>query len=30
VVARWHELGFAGSPPSVTVFEDDTFPPHME
>src|SRR5215470_5576120 len=29
VVARWQEFGFAGSPPPVTVFEEDKFPPHM-
>ena len=26
VVARWQELGLSGTPPAVSVFEDETFP----
>jgi hypothetical protein len=27
VVARWQELGLSGTPPAITVFEDETRPP---
>jgi hypothetical protein len=30
VVARWQELGLAGKPPEITVFEDETFPERIE
>ena len=26
VVARWHEFGFDGKPPEITVFEDEEVP----
>jgi len=26
VVARWQELGLSGTPPAISVFEDETFP----
>jgi hypothetical protein len=26
VVARWQELGLSGTPPAVSVFEDEKFP----
>jgi hypothetical protein len=26
VVARWQELGLSGSPPVISVFEDEKFP----
>jgi hypothetical protein len=29
VVARWQELGLAGKPPEITVFEDETFPERL-
>jgi 4-hydroxy-3-polyprenylbenzoate decarboxylase len=30
VVARWHEFGFAGKPPEISVFEDEAFPANIE
>jgi hypothetical protein len=30
VVARWQELGLAGKPPVVSVFEDEEFPAIIE
>jgi hypothetical protein len=29
VVARWQELGLSGSPPVISVFEDETSPGSM-
>jgi hypothetical protein len=26
VVARWQELGLNGTPPAISVFEDERFP----
>jgi hypothetical protein len=25
-VARWQELGLSGTPPAISIFEDETFP----
>jgi UbiD family decarboxylase len=30
VVARWQELGLAGTPPAISVFEDETFPEKVD
>ena len=30
VVARWAELGLTGTPPAISVFEDETFADRIE
>jgi hypothetical protein len=30
VVARWAELGLSGTPPAISVFEDEKFPEKIE
>jgi hypothetical protein len=26
VVRRWQELGLSGTPPAISIFEEETFP----